>query len=139
MDCVLQNMPESGISSGANDARLDVNSDVLSLAHLAQYTSGDLALEQELLELFKDQAILQFENIEQAQDEADWVMAVHTIKGSARGIGAGQVADVSADLENVGYFGAQSEKQRLTNSLKHAVAVCVVTIETLIPTNGPID
>lgn len=132
MDFATKSMPENRFSEEIERARLRVDSQILNLAHLAQYTSGDVALEQELLGLFKDQAILQFENIEQAQTEVDWVMAVHTIKGSARSIGAGQVAQVSGELEKVGFSGIVDARKAVTSRLKHAVAVCVVTIETLI-------
>lgn len=115
-----------------SDVRLNVDPQVLNLAHLAQYTCKDTALENELLGLFKDQAILQFENVEQAGCKDDWVMAVHTLKGSARSIGAGQVADLSANLEKVGFDGIAADKHAVVHSLKHAVAVCIVTIESLV-------
>lgn len=104
---------------------------VLDLKHLEQYTSNDKALEQELLGLFKDQAVLQFENIETAIDESDWVMAAHTLKGSARGIGASRVAELSAVLEDVGFDGDAQTRQSITEQLKYAIAVCIVTIEKL--------
>lgn len=113
------------------DRRVQVDPQIIDLAHLTQYTMQDKALEQELLGLFKEQAVLQFENIESASDKSDWVMAVHTLKGSARGIGALQVADLSADLEKIGFEGDEAQKQPLVSRLKHAVAVCIVTIETL--------
>lgn len=133
MDCAVQSTPEYRFSEEIEKARQRVDPQILSLAHLAQYTSGDEPLEQELLGLFKEQAILQFNNIEQAQEKVDWVMAVHTIKGSARGIGAGQVAELSSELESVGFSGNIDARKAMTNRLKHAVAVCIVTIETLIP------
>lgn len=115
-----------------NEVREQVDLRVLNLDHLAQYTANDAGLESELLGLFKDQAVLQFENIQSADCKDDWEMAVHTLKGSARGIGAGQVAVLSVDLEIVGFAGTATEKQAATNKLKQAVAVCVAAIETLI-------
>jgi len=120
-----------GFAESDSNARLRIDPKVLNLVHLARYTCGDVALEEELLGLFKDQAILQFENIEQALDKPAWDMALHTLKGSARGIGAEYVADLSAMLEKTGFDGVMAERQRLTSQLKHAVAVCIVTIETL--------
>ena len=111
--------------------RAAVDRQVLDLEHLTRYTMADAALEAELLGLFRDQAIAQFDNIEQAANKPDWVMAVHTLKGSARSIGARQVAKLTADLEKNGFDGSEAEKSALTSELKQAMAVCVVTIETL--------
>ena len=44
-----------------NEVREQVDLRVLNLDHLAQYTANDAGLESELLGLFKDQAVLQFE------------------------------------------------------------------------------
>jgi len=137
LDTALRKLSENSYFEDVDDVRLRVNPDVLNLDHLSQYTCGDGALEQELLVLFKDQAVLQFANIEQAQGEAEWVMAVHTIKGSARGIGATHVAERSGELEKLGFYGEPTAKQALTHSLKQAVATCVMTIKALIQSNLP--
>lgn len=105
---------------------------VINLQHLAQYTSGDRSLELEILGLFHSQAILQFENIGAAVSETDWIMAVHTLKGSARSIGAQEVAELSANLENIGFAGDRVDLATEMAQLQSAVALCVVTIEVLL-------
>ncbi len=141
MDFAQQNVSENSFSKNSSMgakrdpkkiSRLNVDPEVLSLVHLAQYTGDDTALEYELLGLFKDQAILQIENISSADCESDWAMAVHTLKGSARCIGAGQVALLTKELEIVQYNGSPTEKRTLTGQLANAVARCVSTIETLL-------
>jgi HPt (histidine-containing phosphotransfer) domain-containing protein len=69
----------------------------VDLVHLARYTLGNRALEREVLELFLTHSVLYLNRLKQAMSEKDWHNAAHTIKGSARGIGAWQVA-TSADL-----------------------------------------
>ncbi len=134
MSFEVQNTTKTGISSELDNTHLKSAPQVLNMAHLSQYTSGDAGLERELLGMFKDQAVLQFENIQSASSKDDWVMAVHTLKGSARSIGAEHVAALTADLEFVGYAGDKAEKHAVTNQLKHAVAVCIVKIEQTVIT-----
>ena len=67
-------------------------------AHLARMTFGEAALERELLELFDRQAELLIARI--AQSEATVVVALaHTLKGSALGVGASEVAAAAAATE----------------------------------------
>lgn len=74
---------------------------VIDLAHLDQYTLGDHALQSELLQLFRVQLKNQTEELVSCSDAALWKSAVHTLKGAARSIGAGQVAEVAEAMERV--------------------------------------
>ncbi len=76
---------------------------VIDLAHLDQYTLGDLSLQSELLHLFRIQLQNQAEELVSCSEEANWLSAVHTLKGAARSIGAGQVADVAEAMELVSF------------------------------------
>lgn len=135
MDLAVQNRVEKGLGGGCADEQKDVRSQidpmVLDLKHLTQYTNGDMALERELLGLFKEQAVLQFENINNADDESEWVMAAHTLKGCARGVGACRVGELSGVLEDVGFDGDADVRASILEQLKYAIAVCIVTVETL--------
>jgi len=67
-------------------------------AHLARMTFGEAALERELLELFDRQAEILVARI--AQSDAGTAAALaHTLKGSATGIGAAEVAAAAAEIE----------------------------------------
>ncbi len=61
--------------------------------HLARYTFGNRALEIEVLQLFTDQAPDYLEALRVADTEKAWRDAAHTLKGSARAVGAVRVAD----------------------------------------------
>lgn len=61
--------------------------------HLARYTFGNRALEIEVLHLFADQAPDYLEGLRNAVTEKAWRDAAHTLKGSARAVGAFRVAD----------------------------------------------
>lgn len=74
---------------------------VVDLAHLDQYTLGDHGLQVELLQLFRVQLKTQTEELVSCADEVVWKSAVHTLKGAARSIGAGQVGEVAEAMELV--------------------------------------
>ncbi len=111
--------------------RSKIDPDVLNFEHLAQYTCGDDNLEQSLLVLFKEQAILQFDTIVSSNSQDNWKIAVHTLKGSARSIGAGQVAELTTELEQAGFGYDNQRKKALTEQLRQAVALCIVMIDGL--------
>ena len=78
--------------------------DVVDLAHLARYTGGDAALNAEILRLFDGQAsdlVVQLKSILEARDAKSWKMAIHTLKGAARGIGAFGLGDAAAAAEPI--------------------------------------
>lgn len=61
-------------------------------AHLNRYTMGDAALEREILGLFIANLPNTIRDLGLADNEADWHRAAHTIKGSARAVGAWRLA-----------------------------------------------
>ena len=70
--------------------------------HLTRMTFGDRSLEQEVLQLFDRQAsllIVRMRNVDGLGDGALVGALAHTLKGSAAGIGAGQVARAAAEAE----------------------------------------
>jgi HPt (histidine-containing phosphotransfer) domain-containing protein len=66
--------------------------------HLERMTLGDRALEREVLEIFVRQTAMTLERIAGA-GPARTAAAAHTLKGSARGIGAWRVAEAAERLE----------------------------------------
>lgn len=73
----------------------------VDLAHLRRYTMGDRQLEREVLDLFAGELPKTVANLRAAQSEKDWKMATHTLKGSARAVGAWRLAQVAAAAEGV--------------------------------------
>ena len=69
--------------------------------HLAQMTFGDQRLEREVLEIFRRQAAIMLSRIGGVEPGAA-TAAIHTLKGSARGIGAWRVARAAERLEHAG-------------------------------------
>lgn len=71
-------------------------------AHLARYTMGDPDLEREVLELFASQTWKTIAELREAETDRAWHVAAHTLKGSARAVGAWRVAREAELAERVG-------------------------------------
>ena len=72
---------------------------ILDRDHLARYTLGDEALEQEVLGLFIGQMPETLARLRSSDEPGLWLRAAHTIKGSARVVGAWHLAGVAARAE----------------------------------------
>lgn len=70
--------------------------------HLARYTLGDEALEEEILGLFLEQLPKTIATLRSAQTDKDWTCAAHTLKGSARCVGAWRLARSGEQAERLG-------------------------------------
>lgn len=87
------------IAGSANDPiEVTPSSRPIDLAHLTRQTMNDRTLEQEVLQLFIRQARAAQGAIAQANPTERFRIA-HTLKGSARGIGAFALADCLAQIE----------------------------------------
>jgi HPt (histidine-containing phosphotransfer) domain-containing protein len=69
----------------------------ISLDLLRRMTLGDTALEREVLGMFSTQAVRLLERLQVLPEDAAAV--AHTLKGSARAVGALDVADAAEGLE----------------------------------------
>ena len=76
----------------------------IDLVHLARTTLGDRGLEREVLQLFDRQSTLLIARMRSAGPAGVATLA-HTLKGSARGIGAWRVARAAEALELAGTSG----------------------------------
>jgi HPt (histidine-containing phosphotransfer) domain-containing protein len=83
---------------GATGQR-ETSSQPVDLTHLARYTLGDRALEREVLELFCTQSVLYLEQLRAALSDKAWKEAAHSLKGSARAVGAWRAAQAAERAE----------------------------------------
>ena len=70
----------------------------IDLVHLSRMTLGDRSLEREVLQLFVRQAAMLLERMQTAPPPTVAVLA-HTLKGSARGLGAWRAAAAAEAVE----------------------------------------
>ena len=71
----------------------------IDITHLRRMTLGDAALEREVLNMFSAQASRLAGAL--AENPADASTLAHTLKGSARAVGAFSVGDAAAHLETL--------------------------------------
>jgi len=79
-------------------ARRDLTGAV-DFAYLENYAGGDLGVVEEVLGLFREQAQMWTRLLEPGSPEQVWRDAVHTLKGSARGIGANALGEACEAAE----------------------------------------
>jgi len=75
---------------------------LIDLDHLATMTGRDPDLAAEVLGLFREQVQIWRRLIRIDQDRAVWADAAHSLKGSALGIGAAELARYCATAETLG-------------------------------------
>jgi HPt (histidine-containing phosphotransfer) domain-containing protein len=100
----------------------------IDFEHLKRMTLDDAGLEQEVLAMFAAQSAKLMAAL--AAGPADAPTLAHTLKGSARAIGAFGVAEAAARLEAVLANGA--DPSRLLNELGDAVALARTAIEAVL-------
>jgi HPt (histidine-containing phosphotransfer) domain-containing protein len=100
----------------------------IDIAHLRRMTLGDAALEREVLTMFSTQASRLAGAL--ALMPADAPALAHTLKGSARAIGAFAVADAAAHLEMLLRDG--SNTAAALSELDEAIAVARDGIEAFL-------
>lgn len=115
-------------------ARRDLTGAV-DFAYLESYAAGDLGVVQEVLELFRQQASLWAPLLVPGQE--GWRDAVHTIKGTARGIGAGTLALACEAAEVEGDVRLPAVRDALDAALSDVAAyVHELMLQSLKSPNG---
>jgi HPt (histidine-containing phosphotransfer) domain-containing protein len=89
-------LPSSAVAEKA-PSRVSIERPI-DLVHLARMTLGDRGLEREVLALFDRQATVLVSRM-RASPPAGVTSVAHTLKGSARGVGAWQVAAAAEAVE----------------------------------------
>jgi HPt (histidine-containing phosphotransfer) domain-containing protein len=100
----------------------------IDIAHLRRMTFGDAGLQREVLTMFAGQSVRLIEAL--AGLPADAAELAHTLNGSARAIGAFQVADATAALEAAMRDGG--EPAQAVAALRHAVVQARRAIDAML-------
>jgi HPt (histidine-containing phosphotransfer) domain-containing protein len=94
-------MTKNGIGLTPNSVAGAGSADAVDLVHLRRYTLGNLALEKEVLQLFAEQALVSLEQLRAAQPPEMRRLTAHSLKGSARAVGAWTVGRWAEQAEAV--------------------------------------
>jgi HPt (histidine-containing phosphotransfer) domain-containing protein len=100
----------------------------IDIEHLQRMTLGDAGLEREVLAMFASQAISLMREL--AAPSSDRRPLVHTLKGSARAIGAFRVAEAAQFLEAVLQQG--DDPSEALDELTDAVAGARTAIDEIL-------
>ena len=100
----------------------------IDIAHLRRMTLGDAALEREVLGMFSAQASRLVKSL--AARPADAAVLAHTLKGSARAVGAFAVGDAAAHFETLIKSG--SDRAEALSELDDAIMQACSAIEAML-------
>jgi len=104
----------------------------IDLVHLSRTSMGDPSLEREVLRLFDRQSVLLIARMRSAAP-AGMATLAHTLKGSARGIGAWRVARAAEALELAGSAGSDAVADALDQLAAASDEARAVIAEILLP------
>lgn len=124
-------MPKGQSDAEQRNERGEVDPAIFDRAHLSQYTGGDQTLERELVSLFLGQFAPIRAQLDAAASPQDWKFAAHSLKGSARSIGAPQIASLAEKLETIGHGGQEAGRKVLLDKLDEAMAAFAAEIEKI--------
>jgi HPt (histidine-containing phosphotransfer) domain-containing protein len=127
-------MIELGLANPVLSPPLSPAERPIDLEHLSRMTMGERELEHEVLRLFDRQADMLLVKM---QDAAPATVAAyaHTLKGSARGIGAWSVAQAAYGVETAVLTPAPAELARALAKLTLAVGEARLAIADLLRAN----
>jgi HPt (histidine-containing phosphotransfer) domain-containing protein len=131
---LLRPIPAAPARAPVRDLPSEPTSRPIDLIHLARQTLGDRDLETELLGLFTRQAIQIVARLsaDLPSDDIPWrADLAHTLKGSARAIGAIRVA-IKAEIYEVQARDGKPNLQPALTALKSAVDEACRTIAELL-------
>ncbi|MDQ8700384.1 Hpt domain-containing protein [Hyphomicrobium sp. LHD-15] len=112
------------------------STDPIDRTHLARYTLGSPTLEREILGLFMAQLPLSIEQLRFAATDREWQIAAHTIKGSARAVGARHVARLALEAEQTsGVVDDEQDRERILTLLEEACEEVEGYVEGAFPSH----
>lgn len=117
---------DNAIRPGANGSHaeqtaLPKDMKPVDLVHLSRQTFGSKDLENELLGLFLSHSQQCLIRLAAAETDDDWVNAAHSIKGSARAIGAWAIGDRAEIYEQAAASGALGNRQAAYEDIEELV------------------
>jgi HPt (histidine-containing phosphotransfer) domain-containing protein len=122
----------AGDSPDVYEAKPDAVAQPVDLAHLRRYTLGDRGLELEILGLFLDQLPITIGALKNAPSDKEWGMAAHTLKGSARAVGAWSLATIAESAERLHGLPDADVRSAVVRHLEEAAGEAREYIATLV-------
>jgi HPt (histidine-containing phosphotransfer) domain-containing protein len=105
----------------------------VDFTYLHRFTFGDRGLEREVLYLFAQSAQGYIAQIRGATDAKAWIAATHTLKGSARAVGAWRAARAAEMAEKMAFDGDPDRRAFLIDMAEDAVDEAISYIVQVFP------
>ncbi len=106
----------------------------VDFSYLRRFTLSNRSLEREVLDLFVEHAPQYLDDLRNAATQKQWHAAAHTLKGSARGIGAWRVARVAENAERIELAGNEDRRNFAIDSAEEALDEAIGFIRVVIRT-----
>jgi Hpt domain len=85
---------------------------IIDETHLDEMTFGDVALKSEIIGMFREQTQMWQRLLDVTSPTPDWMVGAHTIKGSARSIGAWVLGEICDGAEEAAKLGSLSKDEK---------------------------
>ncbi len=89
----------------------------IDFSHLSRYTAGDDGVMRDVLTIFRSQARDWVEALDKDLPDERWHDLAHALKGSARGIGAFEIARIAEAAEGLMGENSTGAREALLNHL----------------------
>jgi HPt (histidine-containing phosphotransfer) domain-containing protein len=119
--------------SGRVDERRDSGTKPVDFSYLKRFTLGNRELEREVLYLFSQHAPTYLAALRRAGTSKAWHDAAHTLKGSARAVGAWRVARSAEIAEKVRFETDQDRCAFVLDSTSEALDEAIAYIAQVFP------
>jgi HPt (histidine-containing phosphotransfer) domain-containing protein len=121
-------MPELAMDGSTFTA----DAELLDLPHLSRQAMGDRSLMRDVLLMFRDHLRDLMEDLRTAPSASIWRLASHTLKGTARTLGAKPLADMAARAELCGRDEAWPDDITRNKLLTELAAVTAATDRRIV-------
>lgn len=118
MNLSLEIRPQPGAE---DDSCFDPKRRPVDLTHLARYTMGNSAIEQEVLDLFGRQTRLYFDKLSRAATAESWRDAARVMMASAQSIGAWQLLRAAEMAERLSFSSPLPVRHEILRTLKNEI------------------
>ena len=119
--------------SGTIDQRHDAGTKPIDFTYLRRFTLGNKELEREVLFLFAESAPVYLKALDEAVTVKEWHDAAHTLKGSARAIGAWRVARTAEVAEKLRFDTDHDRRHFAIDTAYEAATEAVRYIRSVFP------
>ena len=106
---------------------------MIDLEHLEKYVGDDIALRDEILTIFYEQAETLSEQFSVTSTDECWRNVAHALKGASRGVGSWALGDLCEEAEGMigGIAGKAEHRAAILVSMRQSIAAALAEVRRL--------